>query len=218
MSDNKILENYLSLKCPRNNDIDVPDKVPDDMFIFIDENNLEKDFCLEMINRFDKDHRKEKGLIGGGNVPRVDSSIKDTTEIAFSRLIEEHWINCDRILYDLLKKSIVKYLNSLSEYSVVIPPFLYDQSGFQIQKYEKQKGKYIWHCDSNILNKSSQRIITFIWYLNDVADGGETCFLHGKIKPTAGKLLLFPATWTYVHKGNMPISNDKYIITGWFCA
>jgi hypothetical protein len=35
------------------------------------------------------------------------------------------------------------------------------------------------------------------------------------VKPEAGKLLFFPATWTYPHRGMMPISNDKYIITGW---
>ena len=30
-----------------------------------------------------------------------------------------------------------------------------------------------------------------------------------------GKLLIFPATWTYMHRGNVPISEDKYIVTGW---
>ena len=37
------------------------------------------------------------------------------------------------------------------------------------------------------------------------------------IKPEAGKLLLFPASWTFPHCGQMPISHDKYIITGWLC-
>ena len=62
----------------------------------------------------------------------------------------------------------------------------------------------------------SCRIVTFLFYLNDVEEGGETFFYNGKVKPEAGKLILFPATWTYNHKGNMPISNDKYIVTGWF--
>jgi len=84
----------------------------------------------------------------------------------------------------------------------------------QIQKYKKKKGKYIWHQDS-LSSTEYNRLFAFIWYLNDVTDGGETYFLDGKVKPTAGKLLLFPATWTYMHKGAVPISNDKYIITGW---
>ena len=64
-----------------------------------------------------------------------------------------------------------------------------------------------------------ERHITFIWYLNDVNDGGETAF-DGiyKIRPKSGKLVLFPASWTYPHCGKMPLSSDKYIITGWIYA
>jgi hypothetical protein len=60
------------------------------------------------------------------------------------------------------------------------------------------------------------RFITFIWYINDVNIGGETEFIDGtKILPKQGKLLMFPSSWTYTHRGNMPISSDKYIIVGW---
>jgi len=64
-------------------------------------------------------------------------------------------------------------------------------------------------------NQATGRIITFIWYLNNVEEGGETLFEDFKIKPMEGSLLFFPATWTYPHSGAMPTSNDKYIITGW---
>jgi hypothetical protein len=66
-------------------------------------------------------------------------------------------------------------------------------------------------------NSIKSRLLTFIWYLNTVENGGETEFFNGriKIKPEKGKLLLFPSTWTYNHKGNIPISSDKYIVTGW---
>ena len=47
-------------------------------------------------------------------------------------------------------------------------------------------------------------------------EGGETQFWDNyKVKPQKGKLVLFPASWTYPHSGLMPISHDKYIITGW---
>ena len=60
------------------------------------------------------------------------------------------------------------------------------------------------------------RKLTFLWYINDVEEGGETEFFgNHKIKPEAGKLILFPASWTFPHCGKMPISDDKYIITGW---
>ena len=61
------------------------------------------------------------------------------------------------------------------------------------------------------------RVIVYLWYLNDVYDGGETEIYNNiLIKPEAGKLLIFPALWYYKHRGKMPLSNDKYVITGWF--
>ena len=59
-------------------------------------------------------------------------------------------------------------------------------------------------------------LITYLFYLNTIEEGGETEFIDGtKIKPETGKLLIFPATWTYEHRGNVPISSNKYICTGW---
>jgi hypothetical protein len=49
-----------------------------------------------------------------------------------------------------------------------------------------------------------------------VENGGETEIWDDfKIKPETGKLLLFPSSWTFPHRGVMPISDNKYIITGW---
>jgi hypothetical protein len=36
-----------------------------------------------------------------------------------------------------------------------------------------------------------------------------------KVKPEKGKLLLHPAGFPYVHKGNIPLSNDKSILISW---
>jgi hypothetical protein len=209
------LEEYFHLKM-KNRELDVPNIVPDDLFIFIDENNIDKSLCAEIIDLFEKDYRKETGMFGG-NFPRTNLSIKDTLEIAFSNLDEEHWINIDRVLFESLNNALQKYLLKLSTVNAQFSPCIVDQAGFQIQKYERNRGKYIWHTDS-LIAPNYHRIITFIWYLNDVIEGGETCFLNGKIKPTAGKLVLFPATWTYIHCGNVPVSSNKYIITGWFCS
>ena len=86
-----------------------------------------------------------------------------------------------------------------------------------MQKYKKNSGRYIYHDDQHIdWKKNRYRILTFIWYLNDVITGGETEFFGTReIIPEAGKLVLFPSSWSYPHRGKMPISHDKYIITGW---
>jgi hypothetical protein len=68
-----------------------------------------------------------------------------------------------------------------------------------------------------IITQKKNRIITYLWYLNDVEEGGETDFpdINIKVKPETGKLVLFPATWDFPHCGKMPISSNKYIVTGW---
>ena len=66
---------------------------------------------------------------------------------------------------------------------------------------------------------SARRFLAFFFYLNDVREGGETAFqqnrnldLSKKIKPEAGKLLIFPPMWTHPHVGLRPISDKKYIM------
>ena len=54
-------------------------------------------------------------------------------------------------------------------------------------------------------------------YLNDVDEGGETEFLFQglKIKPERNKGVIWPGGFTHTHRGNKPVSNDKYILTSW---
>lgn len=86
----------------------------------------------------------------------------------------------------------------------------------KIQKTRIGGGYHAWHCE-NLDAKYSGRALTFILYLNDVDEGGETEFLYypRRIKAEAGKLILFPGGYTHTHRGNPPISNEKYILTGW---
>jgi Rps23 Pro-64 3,4-dihydroxylase Tpa1-like proline 4-hydroxylase len=148
----------------------------------------------------------------------LDLNVKKTYEV---NIRGEKWQEIDNIISNVLTKNIINYGEII--YTLNNNNYILDQlknnvtdTGYQIQKYIKGDGFYRWHNDSSIENKKSCRIVTFLFYLNDVEEGGETFFYNGKVKPEAGKLILFPATWTYNHKGNMPISNDKYIVTGWF--
>ena len=72
------------------------------------------------------------------------------------------------------------------------------------------------HFDS--LGPVSNRYLVFLWYLNDVAEGGETAFvdLGLEVKPKVGRLLVFPPYWMFQHAGRAPVSNDKYILSTYF--
>ena len=93
----------------------------------------------------------------------------------------------------------------------------------QIQKYKQEEGGYPkWHVDQSGIDTAdpskSARILAWLVYCNTVEDGGETEFyyLNKKVKPEKGKIVIFPADFPFVHRGNVPIDAHKYIVTGWY--
>lgn len=200
-----------------NNEIKTLSTLPTNPLVYILENNLEEDFCKEIIERFDKDIRKEKGRVFNN---KIILNVKNTLDLNITRLPD--WNDIDKKLFYVLLENIKKYEKILEKHNYVLPESLISQ-GFQIQKYNKGVGEYKWHTDDLVANlelpnhstQQMSRFITFIWYLNDVEVGGETKFLDGMVKPKTGQFLFFPATWDQLHRGGLPESDNKYIITGW---
>lgn len=99
--------------------------------------------------------------------------------------------------------------------------YLYRLAPINIQKYQKGKGNYgYWHSEiypQAGANESLHRTLLFIIYLNDVEEGGETDFFYQEksIKPKAGSMIVAPCGFTHTHRGNIPVSNDKYVLTSW---
>ena len=77
------------------------------------------------------------------------------------------------------------------------------------------EGYHAWHFENNG-DVPYRKLVTML-YLNSVTEGGETEFLYQKrrIKPQQGRLVIFPAGFTHTHRGNPPLSGDKYILTSW---
>ena len=83
----------------------------------------------------------------------------------------------------------------------------------RIKLYRTGIGNFLDHVDVGD-SISARRFLVFFVYLNDVDFGGETEFpdLNLTISPVCGTMLVFPSIWTFLHRGNIPISNDKYIL------
>ena len=83
----------------------------------------------------------------------------------------------------------------------------------RIKRYRAGIGNFLDHVDAGD-SISARRFLVFFVYLNDVTEGGETEFptLDLTISPVCGTMLVFPSLWTFLHRGNIPISNDKYIL------
>ncbi|WP_417690364.1 2OG-Fe(II) oxygenase [Pseudidiomarina sp.] len=98
---------------------------------------------------------------------------------------------------------------------------LYRLGPIQAQKYEQGKGNYnYWHCEVFPEKNSVEalhRTLLFMFYLNDVEEGGSTDFYYQQrsIKPQQGRMVIAPGYFTHTHRGSTPVSNDKYILTSW---
>jgi len=87
----------------------------------------------------------------------------------------------------------------------------------KIQKTLPTEGYHVWHVEHGAGSESEPRGAVYSIYLNDVEEGGETEFLHfsRRVKPKAGRIVIWPASFPYVHRGNPPLSGEKYILTSW---
>jgi hypothetical protein len=184
-----------------------------DDFIY-KEKSLTPEFCNKIMDLYNVEKKYIPGCTYGG----VDKDIKDTNDYCIPSDIEQtsEWYDITEKLSEEMNKHLSIYIKRIKDtYNTHLLDAEYiADTGFMVQKYEKQKGKYIHHIDSRE-TLVSERVITFIWYLNNVDEGGETEFYNLKVTPKQGNILFFPAGWLYPHSGKMPISNDKYIITGW---
>jgi len=189
-----------------------------DPYIYIDKNSLSAELCRDIIEIFEESPTHKAKTIGG-----VNEKILKARQ-CFSSDLEAHprWPQISNFISNEAQKALTKYIS-------IIDKKLYDSLGYQsfnkliykgfhINKYSRDvAGEYHYHTDRHTTVENHERCITFIWYLNDVAVGGETEFRGDfAVKPEVGKLILFPSTWTYPHSSKPVISNDKYIMVGWF--
>jgi hypothetical protein len=195
-------------------------------YIYTNKISLSKEVCSDIIELFENEERKDDGVTHGG----VQKNIKHTHDFTIPEN-EPKWYKYHQLFHNELTRNIQLYLNKLNKNDnyknenqnskAVYKHFENTtilQSVFMIQRYIMNEGRYIYHHDFSVdLKNKKNRVITYLWYLNDVEEGGETDFpdLNLKVRPETGKLILFPATWDFPHCGKMPISSNKYIVTGW---
>jgi len=87
----------------------------------------------------------------------------------------------------------------------------------KIQKTLPSQGYHVWHIEQGQSTETKKRVLVYSIYLNTVEEGGETEFLYQsqRVKPVKGRIVIWPAGFPYVHRGNPPLSGEKYIVTSW---
>lgn len=183
-------------------------------FIGIYENALQEENCLAMIRYFE-DLRQYNLVINQDQYTSKVTHRKD--ESVF--MLHPDVITLPKgspILFPFIDQFWRCYEDYCKEFDILKSTAKHGFYMLRIQRTDVGGGFHNWHFE-NTGCETSNRIVTFMMYLNDVEEGGETEFLylHKRIKPKTGTLLIWPSTYSHTHRGNPPISNTKYIITGW---
>lgn len=175
-------------------------------------NALSQEFCKGLIDYFYK--AKEAGFV----YPRIGSHKFDKDDENFHLHYKETLdisseINLASTILEVVKQALFDYVKEFQILGNLANIGIYS---IKLQKTELGQGYHLWHCENNS-RELCHRILAWNIYLNDVEEGGETEFLyqHKRVKPQTGNLVMWPAGFTHVHRGNPPISNTKYILTGW---
>jgi|694.fasta_scaffold00600_74 hypothetical protein len=186
-------------------------------FIGVFHDVVSEEYCKEVIEFFEhvdelggvysrQDQEPVSSIIKDNNIFHTDDKCPSMVFHSLFRLMKPFVKACDES-YALYRK---KY-GIMEEFpSHRISPSI------QMQRVRPTQGYHVWHCENSCL-AFGHRILVPILYLNDVAEGGETEFLYQsmRIAPKRGTLVLFPAAFTHTHRGNPPLSGDKYFITSW---
>ena len=183
-------------------------------FIYTKRKALDKDLCEEIIDKYEDDDRKTPCVIG--KYSTVDKLVHDAMNLHIST--HSGWKETDAIISKILGENIREYQKYLASHCKGLglnPLDTYQDDGYLIKSYTPG-GFYNWHNDYYVDYKLGPRVLTYIFYLNDVKNGGETQFIDGtSIRPQTGKLILFPAAWPFSHRARKVKNRNKYILTGW---
>jgi hypothetical protein len=184
-------------------------------FIGVFDGLFDPHYCQSVISYFD--HMDEMGYtVTRDKSEKIRKSHKSDTQLFYENVSYLNYPNAD------IHKTFNEYFWNqiypvyINEYSILAdfePHSIYSN---KIQKTKVGEGYHLWHSEQGSKSVSS-RILAYTLYLNDVDEGGETEFLYypRRIKPVTGRFLLFPAGFSHSHRGNPPLSNTKYIMTGW---
>jgi hypothetical protein len=180
---------------------------------------IPKDTCDKIIKLFENEPHKGHSSIIHGDKMILDLERKNS--IQFNIIENETWGEINHYLNDkindalsLYKREFCDYFKRYDENPKFINYIVFNQREIKPGALYVQRvtpnSHFRWHIDEGVGTAH-----TCIIYLNDIDEehGGATEFANGKkIQPKIGKLLLFPATWSNVHRGCF-VTKHKYMIT-----
>ena len=169
-------------------------------FIMVWDDVFPQDFCDWLI-----DYMDHSGYLS----PRRNNYLSD-------KQVEMHNFSPGEADYlqNIVNLCCIEYIDNYP----YLRSYPYMSSCVMLQKTAPTEGYHAFHAEDSTWN-TQMRTLAWMVYLNDVDEGGETEYLYQKLKiePKRGRVVIWPGSFTHIHRGNPPMS-DKYIATGWYAG
>jgi hypothetical protein len=177
-------------------------------FIEVYDNVITLEQCNSIVNYINTCPNIERGEMGSG----VDPSKKDSWDIC-NKFSNETDVDC--IVYDALSQCLNDYKIKNPELDGIRHWQL--ENRYNFQKYLPSGGYPQPHCESTS-KTNSNRVLVWMIYLNTVTDQGGTKFPQYDLvtDAVAGRVVIWPTSWTHFHHGVISETQKKYISTGWY--
>ena len=176
---------------------------------FIFGSYIDHEICDQLIDIHENNEFKESGKINNGVVDKEKKDSEDSAYLCNDSRIQSYITELDKCVK--LYIDHYPWCDSYCSWSII--------DFINIQKYYPNGAFHEWHTERrSCIAPDVSRHLVFMTYLNDIEDGGETEFFHQqlRIKPQKGLTVIWPADWTFTHRGVPSKKETKYIITGWF--
>ncbi len=171
--------------------------------------------CKRVIEMFDDQHQMNNTL-NRFEFENADSHTKKDEQYFCKPQNHLHWKENLITLKANFEQAWHHYKNEVGALGAYgVDNFFY--TTIKIQKTLPTQGYHIWHVEHGKDIENAARAFVWSIYLNTVEEGGETEFLHfsKRVKPVTGRIVIWPAGFPYVHRGNPPLAGEKYLLTSW---
>lgn len=203
----------------------VPIKPPELMdgdfndFIGVWKNHMPKSLCKKFIDYFEDTLTTSSNNINDDDINIIDGK-KQFNDGNLGRSDKSILLNyCNPMLTNNCNQYLQAcFLDYINQYGQLKEQCKLISTDVKMQKTEPGGGYHVWHSE-NTGFKNAQRVLVWLIYLNEMPDGeAETEFLYQKlrVKPTAGTCVIWPASFTHLHRGLTVYTENKYILTGWY--
>jgi len=154
--------------------------------------------------------------------PSLDKVSTDISLVAIDRSDPEAFALADVIMRGV-GAGLERWLQQRPLFRACCPgQALFVNPIFNLQRYAPGEGFHRWHCDWTISDEATEpirRVLAWILYCNDVDEAGTEFHWQGHHEPAErGKLAIFPAGLSHIHRGRVSHTHTKTIATGWINA